>query len=265
MGSYDVNFYGSTNINLDGLTNGVDHADTYYWGIMCSNGCKNFNLKNCVMNRFDAHEGFWNATIVDTTLGYTFNVIGGGELYVEGCERTTGASFISMRGDYGSTFNGKVTIKDSVFGGKQSYKTKNDPRYGKYYDDYEPLYVFSSGYIVNYKGEYNASEASSFPYLKWDFGYTCYLPQDVVIENLTTGNNSTALYLYNDIGNAAFEKPADFVQPGDDVDRLYYNQYQLTKKITYRNQKTPIQICRDASSILYQRLALVVDVENTEE
>ena len=263
MGSYDINIYGSSNVNFEGLTNGVDHCDTMYWGIMCSNSCKNFNFTRCIMSRFDAHEGFWNARLIDSEFGYTLNVIGGGELYIENCVRNTGSGFISLRSDYGSTFNGTLKIINSRLEGMKSYKGPNHPDKGMYYSKDEVLYVVAANYYDTYDiSEYNPSEASSYPYLKWDFGYTCYMPQNIVIDNLTLGEGTDAtLYLFNDVGDAAFVEPENFVSDADDLEHLYYNQYQLPKSLVYRNMEKAIPICPKQSSYLNRTLSQLIKME----
>ena len=264
MGTYDINIYASTNVYFEGITNGVDHCDQMYWGIMCTNGCKNLAFNKCVISRFDAHEGFWNAKITNSEIGFTLNVIGGGELYIENVIRNTGPSFITMRADYGSTFNGTLKIINSTLEGQMAYKGQSHPDKGRYYSELENLYVVGAPFYDTYDmAEYNPSEASSFPYLKWDFGYTCYLPQHVIIDNLQLGKGTEAtLYLYNDVGNACFVKPADFEKDIDDPEHLYYNQYQLTKSITYLNMPKAIPICPNKGSYLYTELNRLIELKN---
>ena len=263
MGTYDINIYASTNVYFEGITNGVDHCDQMYWGIMCTNGCKNLAFNKCVISRFDAHEGFWNAKITNSEIGFTLNVIGGGELYIENVIRNTGTSFITMRADYGSTFNGTLKIINSTLEGQMAYKGQSHPDKGRYYSELVNLYVVGAPFYDTYDmAEYNPSEASSFPYLKWDFGYTCYLPQHVIIDNLQLGKGTDAtLYLYTNVGNAAFVKPGDFEKEIDDHENLYYNQYQLTKSITYRNMPKAIPICPNQGLYLSTELSKLIVLE----
>jgi hypothetical protein len=130
--------------------------------------------------------------------------------------------------------------------------------------------VISGAYYDTYRGEFNPSEASSFPYLKWDFGYVCHMPQYVIIDNFTFEHGTP--YVYWDIGDYCFVKPTDFVQPTDyegktingrpmTRDDVYYNQYQITKSITFRNMD-PIPVCSNSTSYLYNTLTPLVKVEN---
>jgi hypothetical protein len=57
-----------------------------------------------------------NATIKNSTLGFGILVIGGGELYIENVYRISGYSFIHLRMDYNSIFDGDIIIKNSRSG-----------------------------------------------------------------------------------------------------------------------------------------------------
>jgi hypothetical protein len=59
-------------------------------------------------------------------------------------------------------------------------------------------------------------------YLNWDFGFVCYMPQNIVIDNFKYHTRFKNVYVYNNIGDNAF---------GTDIS----NPYILTKSITYKN------------------------------
>lgn len=152
-GTYDILLVRASNVSFTNCSQTNDINDPVYWGIMGSNYCKNIVLDNCSFSRFDAHAGVTNATIRNSTLGYQgINAIGGGTLTVE---NTTvyGRSFINLRQDYGSTWQGQVFIKDCVF----------IPFAGK------P----ASASLI---GGANAGQHN--------FGYTCYMPEKITIEGL---------------------------------------------------------------------------------
>jgi hypothetical protein len=120
---------------------------------MGSNFCKNIVLDNCTFSRFDAHMGVANATIRNSTLGHMgINAIGSGIFTVEN-STIYGRSFINLRSDYGSTWQGEFIIRNCKFvpaGGKPT----------------------SASLIGgSYSGQHN-------------FGYTCYMPEKIIIENL---------------------------------------------------------------------------------
>ena len=135
-GSYDFVVERSCSVTFYNVTQGFsedpDHpgeekdtglGDSRYWGIMSSNGSKNMRFENCAINRFDAHQGFWNATLINTTIGHSFNVVGGGTLNAIGVTKITGGAFISLRGDYGGTFRGDMNLIDCNFLNYGAYNT----------------------------------------------------------------------------------------------------------------------------------------------
>ena len=73
-------------------------------------------MDNCYLDRFDAHQGLYNATITDSTLGFGILVIGGGTLYIENVYRITEGAFILLRTDYNSVFDGDLIIKNCRMG-----------------------------------------------------------------------------------------------------------------------------------------------------
>ena len=276
MGSYDLTIGDSCNISLYGLTNGQDICDSQYWGIMASYGAKNMRFENCRLNRFDAHDGFWNAELIDCDFGFAINVIGGGDLYIENCVKHVGTAYINLRSDYGATFNGDITIIDGVLVGNKAYRGADNPERGKLYDSNTELQIINSGYITKYQGEYIQGDAGAAPYLKWDFGYTCYMPQNIIIDNFRVENEKVKVVLYNSIADEAFIKPNNFVQENDWMGKkiklvdgtyrdmtendVYYNQYQITKSVTYRNM-TPFPPCGNNALFMYRHIESVTTVE----
>lgn len=139
------NFYKDGDVNTGTI---VSTQDTEYWGVGGSSYCKNIEYNGCILSRFDAHCGVYNARLIDSKLSM-INIIGGGLLYIENCEIISTRLFY-LREDYGGTWKGELYIKDSKLttGGKPSRLVE----------------------------------------IKWhnhDFGYTCYFP-NIVIDNLTT-------------------------------------------------------------------------------
>jgi hypothetical protein len=115
MGSYDINVHRAVHVSFVNVRQTNDINDGAYWGIMGSNYSKNLLYDQCVLSRFDAHMGVANATIRNSTLGHQgINAIGTGTFTVE---RSTihGGNLISLRGDYGSTWQGEFIIRDCVF------------------------------------------------------------------------------------------------------------------------------------------------------
>lgn len=153
MGSYDITVNRALNVSFVNCKQTNDIDDSAYWGIMGSNYSKNLLFDHCTFSRFDAHMGVANATIRNSTLGHMgINAIGSGTFTVEDSE-IRGRSIINLRSDYGSTWQGKLVIRNCTFvpmGGKST----------------SPVLI--SGY--------NSGQH--------DFGYTCYMPEQIIFENL---------------------------------------------------------------------------------
>ena len=153
MGSYDISLNRALNVSFVNCSQTNDINDRTYWGIMGSNYCKNLVLENCTFSRFDAHMGVANATIRNSTLGHQgINAIGNGTFTVEN-STIYGGTLINLRSDYGSTWQGEFIIRNCVFvpaGGRTT-----------------------SARLIG--GSYSGHH---------DFGYTCYMPERITIENL---------------------------------------------------------------------------------
>lgn len=153
MGTYDLSANRALNVSFVNCSQTNDINDNTYWGILGSNFCKNLLYDHCILSRFDAHQGVANATIRNSTLGHMgINAIGSGLLLVENCT-IRGRSIVNLRSDYGSTWQGELIIRNCVF-------------------------VPANGKPVNaslISGSYSGLH---------DFGYTCYMPQRITIENL---------------------------------------------------------------------------------
>jgi hypothetical protein len=97
--------------------------------------------------------GVANATIRNSTLGHQgINAIGAGTLTIQN-STLYGRSLVNLRPDYGSTWQGEIHIRDCTF----------KPANGR------PVGANLIG--GSYSGQH-------------DFGYTCYMPERILIENL---------------------------------------------------------------------------------
>jgi len=153
MGSYDIIVNRALNVSFVNCSQTNDINDRTYWGIQSSNYSKNLVYDNCNFSRFDAHKGVANATIRNSTLGHMgINAIGSGLLTVE---NTTirARNLINLRSDYGSTWQGNIVIRNCIFTPAELSPTEVSLIGGAY------------------SGQHN-------------FGFTCYLPEQIIIENL---------------------------------------------------------------------------------
>ncbi len=198
MGSYDISVNRALNVTFENCRQTNDIHDRTYWGIMGSNYCKNLVYDNCVFSRFDAHMGVANATIRNSTLGHQgINAIGSGVFIVEN-STIASRTLINLRSDYGSTWQGKFIIRDCVF---------------------IPTGL-ESGNVSLIGGSYSGQH---------DFGYTCYMPERITIENLRI----------EDAGHPVeYEGPAIFSNFNREMnDNTYIEKYPYikTKEVILRN------------------------------
>ena len=167
MGSYDISLDRAINISFVNCSQTNDINDRTYWGIMGSNYCKNLMLDSCSFSRFDAHMGVTNVTIRNSTLGYQgINAIGRGIFTLENCT-IYGRGLINLRPDYGSTWEGEFIIRNCVF--------------------IPPDVGFNNNTVSLFRGRNTGQH---------DFGYPCFMPKRIHIENLLIDDsNHPAEYL----------------------------------------------------------------------
>lgn len=201
MGSYDISVGRAVNISFVNCKQTNDINDRTYWGIMGSNYCKNLVFEQCTFSRFDAHMGVANATIRNSTLGHMgINAIGSGVFMVEN-STIYGSRLINLRSDYGSTWRGEFIIRNCTFvpaGGRRT--------------------------SASLFGGSNSGQH--------DFGYTCYMPERITIENLKIDDSNHP---------DDYQGPAIF---GNFNRQLTDNSYRekfpfiLTKEVILRNVTT---------------------------
>lgn len=130
-----------------------------HWGIGGTNFCKNMEYIDCLLSRFDAHQGLYHGKIVNSTVN-GIEVVGNGNLLLEnsrlfgrGGSKTSGAgnALVYLRGDYASTWDGEIKIKDFA-----AYERVNE----------------NSDTFIFYHS-----------YNNWNYGYQAYFP-NLHIENL---------------------------------------------------------------------------------
>lgn len=165
MGSYDLGPGNSNNLTIKNVTqsnffldDGRVSTNGGYWGIMGSNYCKNMIYDGCMLTRFDAHKGVYNATVRNSTVA-AITLIGAGTFTLENSTVYTGtsSSMLSLRSDYGSTWNGDFIIKDVT---------------------------------VEYTGSSSTFNLISGVWSNHYFGYDCSAPTNVTVENLVISSPS---------------------------------------------------------------------------
>ena len=112
--TYDLVLGASVNVTCDNVTSN-DINDTDRWGILGSNFCKDITFKGCTLNRIDAHQGVYNLTVDSCTVGANgLTMTGQGTLNIINTD-IEATSFITLREDYGSTWDGNINIIDCKF------------------------------------------------------------------------------------------------------------------------------------------------------
>lgn len=209
QGTYDTQAARSNRVSWIDCTQSNDITDKTYWGIMASNFCKNLTMDGCKLSRFDAHQGVYNATIRNSELGQTLNVIGAGTLLVENVTRYGGGHFLQLRTDYGSSWDGEAIFKNCTLDTTD----------------------FSCAVI-------------SASWTDWNFGYPCYLPFSVTLDNFKVTNPSAKCYVYSSITTTPYEKVLSSKNP-----------YSVTQTVNVPNEATPVFLSMNKSG-LFERTAL---------
>jgi hypothetical protein len=201
MGSYDISVNRALHISFVSCRQTNDINDRTYWGILGSNYSKNLLYDSCILSRFDAHMGVANATIRNSTLGHMgINAIGSGTLTVEN-STIRGRSLINLRSDYGSTWQGEFVIRNCIF-------------------------VPAGGSLTS------ASLIGGSNSGQHDFGYTCYMPKRITIENLQIDDSHHP---------EDYEGPAIFADFNPQMTDESYQEkfpYVRTKEVILRNVTT---------------------------
>ncbi|MDR0870299.1 MAG: hypothetical protein LBN39_05850 [Planctomycetaceae bacterium] len=198
MGSYDISVGSAANITFKNCKQVNDIHDGRLWGIFGSNYSKNITFDTVEFSRFDAHKGVANATIRNSVLGHQgINLIGSGTFLIEN-SKVCGGNFISLRGDYGSTFDGEIVIRNCEY----------LPNNGRPSDA-----VILGG---SYSGQHN-------------FGYTCYMPRKITIDGLVIDDSHSAKNYKGPKIFAAFNSAY--------TDETYVEKYPyvMTKEVNIKN------------------------------
>ncbi|MBL9211115.1 MAG: hypothetical protein JNL92_11650 [Opitutaceae bacterium] len=200
MGTYDLNANEVVNFTMVGVR--MDNiCDPTRWGVIGTNFCKNILLENCTLSRMDTHQGVSGTyTIRGCTLGHAgLNAIGRGTLTIEN-STLNGRSLLSLRSDYGSTWEGNVVIRNCRW----------RPACGA---AVQPTLL-------------NASNDGQH-----DFGYPCHMPREITIDGLVIDDRAHPTdyqgpFLFSD-PDGANANPAARPFP-----------YRLTERVTIANLTT---------------------------
>ncbi|MBX2999858.1 MAG: hypothetical protein KF893_15160 [Caldilineaceae bacterium] len=206
MGSYDI--HANDVVNFQMFNCRMNHiCDRTHWGVIATNFCKNIVLEECTLSRMDTHMGVSGVyTVRRCELGHMgLNAIGRGLLTVED-STLYGNAFISLRSDYGSTWEGDLIIRNCRW----------VPACGEKH--------WPTLFNIRNDGMH-------------DFGYPCTMPRAITIDGLSVDDSNhpddyTGLYLFTD---------PDVMNPGDPLVALTAERpfpYQRSQTVTIRGLST---------------------------
>ena len=210
--NYDLTLEHSANITIDNVISN-DIEDEQRWGITGSNYTKDVTYKNCILNRIDSHRQAYNLTIEDCVIGIKgLTLMGGGNLNLKNVTRLGYSAFISLRSDYGSSWDGTVNIEDCI------YRPKN------------------ANNIINFTLEYENEKIH-------DYGYDLHLPNvninNLKIEDENNTSNLNEYYIFNNTKKATNGENIDFTKIYNLPENIMINSYETTsgKKIKLFSNK----------------------------
>ena len=206
MGSYDVRANNVVNFHM--INCRMNHiCDRTRWGVIASNFCKNILLEECTLSRMDTHMGVsGHYTIRRCVLGHMgLNAIGRGTLLVED-STLYGNALVSFRGDYGSTWEGDLVIRNCRW----------TPACGE----------TSWPHMIQIRNDG-----------MHDFGYPCSMPREITIDGLFVDDSNhpeayQGLYLFADPD----EPHANGAARVPEAERPY--PYKRCEKVTIRQLST---------------------------
>lgn len=191
MGSYDTGCYKAVNVLYEHCRQTNDLDDTRYWGVFASNFSKDLRMDDVHFSRFDAHMGVANVTLTNSVFGHmAVRMVGFGTIYVENCE-VHAPSFLALREDYGSSWDGDIIIKDSK--------------------------------LVTVNPKWNPTILSGRNSGKHDFGYDCCMPRRITVQGFEIDDRSKT--------NADYAGPAIFSGWGRDVIAAGLLPYPVTEEV----------------------------------
>lgn len=197
MGSYDMVAGNCVNILFEHGRQTIDIDNSDYWGLFASNFCKNLRMDDMVISRFDAHMGVANVKLTNCVFGYMgVQAVGFGTMLMENCEMHRN-TFLWLRDDYGSTWDGEVIFRNCTMKPVRDEKT---------------LTLVSGS---------NAGHH--------DFGYICHLPNRVIVENLTIDDSN--------IKNDDYTGPTVFGTFNRDATQPDLLPYVSTEEVVLKNVK----------------------------
>ena len=153
MGTYGYQAHLVVNLQMSKCRMENIH-DGSRWGVTATNFMKNFLVEDCVLSRVDVHQGVSGVYMIRrSTIGHAgINAIGRGRLVVED-STLHGRNLISLREDYGSTWDGDILIRKCRWippnGNPVMFGMKNDGTHDFGYPCSMPRVIRIDGLVVD--------------------------------------------------------------------------------------------------------------------
>ncbi|WP_157279135.1 hypothetical protein [Proteiniphilum acetatigenes] len=130
-----------------------------HWGVFGTNLNKDLKIENCLLNRVDIHFHCWNLSILDSHIGERgITATGGGSLIINNSS-CAGTSFINFRSDYGSRWDGDITITNSLFKVSRNLPNISILNFSPHNFDYKyPIRFGRNIRIENFKVDFSGVE-----------------------------------------------------------------------------------------------------------
>ena len=113
---YDLLIQHSLNVTIQNCKQANDIHDASLKAITGTNNCKNMVFDNVELNRIDSHKFATGLTIRNSAIGrYGIVVTGVGTLLVENTKVYSDYKMITLRDDFGATWDGEIVIRNCEF------------------------------------------------------------------------------------------------------------------------------------------------------
>jgi len=113
---YEFMIQNSLNVTIKNCVQSNDICDSTLRGITGTNQCKNLVFDGVELNRVDSHKFVTGLTVKNSAIGWHgITVTGQGALLVENTTVRSDYKMITLRDDYGATWDGEIVIRNCVF------------------------------------------------------------------------------------------------------------------------------------------------------
>lgn len=218
LGTYALNLNKVLNVTLDNVK--AFTKDSSKYGFMGSNFVKNLNVMNCEVNRVDVHCGAFGVAIRDSKIGVKgISLVGGGTLIIQNVESHSD-SLVTLRSDYGGTWDGDIYIKNIIHYPKSSFSIINANTNLAYDFGVKLCYGRNMVMVEDYVVDTGATLTSTLidsTVSTTDNVQDYYLAKSFIFRNIKSVNNDLTLYLFNQLSSLTCEAQGSVATIGQRV------------------------------------------------